>query len=144
MSIRWEHGTDSYSPAKGRDLMTTVAVRYIVFDVDAAIDFYTAQLGFDVVMHPAPSFAMLSRGDLQLLLSTPGGPGGGSAATRDGLAPEPGGWARFQLVVEDIETTVQTLRTAGAHFRTDIVTGIGGKQILIEDPSGNPVELFEP
>lgn len=124
--------------------MTTVAVRYIVYDVDAAINFYTSQLGFGIDMHPAPTFAMLSRGDLQLLLSAPGGPGGGSAATPDGLDPKPGGWARFQVTVDDIESTVRTLRASGARFRTDIATGVGGRQILIEDPSGNPVELFEP
>jgi catechol 2,3-dioxygenase-like lactoylglutathione lyase family enzyme len=125
--------------------MATVSVRYIVHDVDAAIDFYCGHLGFDEVMHPAPTFAMLSRGDLRLALSgTGGGPGGGGQAMPDGTLPEPGGWNRFSLEVPDLESTVEELRSAGVRFRNEIVTGVGGKQILAEDPSGNPVELFEP
>ena len=119
--------------------MVTVSVRYIVNDVDAAIAFYCQQLGFHEEMHPAPAFAMLSRDDLRLVLSAPGGgPGGGQAM------PEPGGWNRVQLEVADLAATVETLREHGAHFRNDIVVGVGGKQILLEDPSGNPIELFEP
>jgi catechol 2,3-dioxygenase-like lactoylglutathione lyase family enzyme len=124
--------------------MATVSVRYIVDDVDAAIEFYCGQLGFDEVMHPAPAFAMLSRGDLRLVLSAPGGGPGGGAPMPDGTMPQPGGWNRFQLEVEDLEATVGRLRAAGARFRNEVVTGVGGKQILIEDPAGNPVELFEP
>jgi catechol 2,3-dioxygenase-like lactoylglutathione lyase family enzyme len=124
--------------------LATVGVRYIVNDVDAAIDFYCRLLGFDEEMHPAPSFAMLSRGDLRLVLSAPGGGAGGGQAMPDGTAPEPGGWNRFQLEVSDLEATVEALRRAGTHFRNDVVVGVGGKQILVEDPSGNPVELFEP
>ncbi len=124
--------------------MPTVSVRYIVRDVEPAIDFYCGQLGFTEVMHPAPSFAMLSRGDLRLVLSAPGGGGGGGQAMPDGTLPEPGGWNRFQLEVADLESLVEQLRAAGAHFRNEIVTGRGGKQILVEDPSGNLVELFEP
>jgi catechol 2,3-dioxygenase-like lactoylglutathione lyase family enzyme len=125
--------------------MATVSVRYIVDDVDAAIDFYCGQLGFHEDMRPAPPFAMLSRGDLRLALSAPGGgPGGGGQAMADGTRPEPGGWNRFQLEVDDLEAMVARLREGGAHFRNDIVTGVGGKQILVEDPSGNPIELFEP
>ncbi len=124
--------------------MATVSVRYFVDDVDAAIDFYCGRLGFREVMHPAPPFAMLSRGDLRLLLSQPGGGPGGGAAMPDGTLPEPGGWNRFQLEVQDIESTVEQLRAGGTRFRNEIVTGIGGKQILVEDPAGNPVELFEP
>jgi catechol 2,3-dioxygenase-like lactoylglutathione lyase family enzyme len=124
--------------------MPTVSVRYIVHDVDAAIAFYE-RLGFREVMHPAPAFAMLSRDDLRLLLSAPGsGPGGGAQATPDGRMPEPGGWNRFQLEVSDLDATVETLRAQGAGFRNEIVEGVGGRQILVEDPSGNPVELFQP
>jgi catechol 2,3-dioxygenase-like lactoylglutathione lyase family enzyme len=124
--------------------MATVSVRYFVNDVDAAIDFYCQQLGFEEVMHPAPTFAMLSRGDLRLNLSVPGGGPGGGAAMPDGTLPEPGGWNRFSLEVDDLERLVETLRDRGAHFRNDVVNGRGGKQILLEDPSGNPIELFEP
>jgi catechol 2,3-dioxygenase-like lactoylglutathione lyase family enzyme len=125
--------------------MAKVSVRYIVDDVDVAIDFYSRALGFQVDMHPAPSFAMLSHGDLRLVLSAPGGgPGGGGQAMPDGTMPQPGGWNRFQLEVDDLEGAVARLREQGAHFRNDIVTGVGGKQILVEDPAGNPIELFEP
>jgi catechol 2,3-dioxygenase-like lactoylglutathione lyase family enzyme len=125
--------------------MATVSVRYIVDDVDAAIDFYCGNLGFTEMMHPAPTFAMLTRGDLRLVLSAPGpGPGGGGQAMPDGRVPEPGGWNRFSLEVTDLEALVTDLRAGGARFRNEIVTGVGGKQILVEDPSGNPVELFEP
>jgi len=124
--------------------MATVSVRYIVYDVDAAIAFYTQYLGFTEVMHPAPAFAMLSRGDLRLVLSAPGGGPGGGQAMPDGTMPQPGGWNRFALEVADLAGTVAKLRSQGVRFRNDIVTGTGGKQILAEDPSGNPVELFEP
>ena len=124
--------------------MATVSVRYIVDDVDKAIAFYCDQLGFDEVMHPAPSFAMLSHGDLRLVLSAPGGGPGGGQAMPDGTSPQPGGWNRFQLEVDDLEATVANLREHGAHFRNDLVTGVGGKQILVEDPAGNPIELFQP
>lgn len=124
--------------------MATTSIRYIVNDVDAAIDFYCRQLDFHEDMHPASTFAMLSRGDMRLVLSAPGGGPGGGAAMPDGTLPEPGGWNRFQLEVTDLEETVARLRDAGAHFRNEIITGRGGKQILVDDPSGNPVELFEP
>jgi catechol 2,3-dioxygenase-like lactoylglutathione lyase family enzyme len=120
-----------------------VSVRYIVDDVDTAIDFYTRRLGFSVDMHPAPPFAMLSRGDLRLLLSAPSGQGGGGQAMRDGRVPEPGGWNRFQIEVADIDAEVEALRGAGVRFRNEIVTGMGGRQVLLEDPSGNPIELFQ-
>ena len=124
--------------------MATVSVRYIVNDIDAAIAFYTRHLGFDEVMHPAPTFAMLSRGDLRLVLSAPSGAGGGGQAMPDGTRPAPGGWNRFTLEVSDLAATVDVLQKAGVHFRNQIVTGVGGKQILLDDPSGNPIELFEP
>ena len=119
-------------------------VRYIVDDVDAAIAFYCGHLGFREVMHPAPTFAMLTRDDLRLTLSAPGGPGGGGQAMPDGTVPTPGGWNRFSLEVSDLVALVDRLRAAGVHFRNDIVIGVGGNQILVDDPAGNPVELFEP
>lgn len=127
--------------------MSTVSVRYIVNDVDAAIDFYRRHLGFTEIMHPAPEFAMLSRGDLRLVLVAPvpaDHPGGGSKPMPDGTRQEPGGWNRFMLEVPDLAAAVEALRREGVRFRNDIVTGVGGKQIMIDDPSGNPVELFEP
>jgi catechol 2,3-dioxygenase-like lactoylglutathione lyase family enzyme len=124
--------------------MATVSVRYIVDDVDSAISFYCRHLGFEEKLHPAPTFAMLTQGDLRLVLSAPSGAGGGGQAMPDGTTPQPGGWNRFMLELEDLATAVATLREAGVQFRNDIVTGVGGKQILLDDPSGNPIELFEP
>lgn len=124
--------------------MATVSVRYIVNDVDAAIAFYCDNLGFTEVMHPAPAFAMLARGDLRLVLSAPGGGPGGGQAMADGTVPTPGGWNRFSIEVPDLAVTVRELRGNGVRFRNEIVDGVGGRQILAEDPSGNPVELFEP
>jgi catechol 2,3-dioxygenase-like lactoylglutathione lyase family enzyme len=124
--------------------MAKVSIRYIVDDVDAAIGFYCQELGFHEDMHPAPTFAMLSHGDLRLVLSAPGGGPGGGAAMPDGSVPQPGGWNRFQLEVEDLDATVAQLREHGARFRNEIVEGVGGKQILVEDPAGNPIELFQP
>jgi len=124
--------------------MTSVQVRYIVRDVDAAVAFYTTHLGFRLDMRPAPPFAMLSRGELRLVLSAPNSRGGGGQPMPDGTLPEPGGWNRFAIQVDDLEATVTRLRAAGVHFRNEIVIGVGGKQILVDDPSGNPVELFEP
>lgn len=124
--------------------MASVSVRYIVDDVDAAIAFYCRHLGFLEEMHPGPQFAMLSRGELRLVLSVPGGGPGGGQAMPDGRVPQPGGWNRFQLEVTDLADLVLTLREDGVRFRNDIIVGVGGKQVLIEDPSGNPIELFEP
>ena len=123
--------------------MGKVSVRYIVADVDAAIPFYTEMLGFQVDIHPAPGFARLSKGDLHLLLNRPGAGGAGQSMS-DGQAPAPGGWNRIQIEVDDLATTVEKLRAAGCRFRHEIVVGNGGKQILVDDPSGNPIELFEP
>jgi predicted enzyme related to lactoylglutathione lyase len=116
----------------------------MVSDMDAAVAFYSELLGFTVRMRPAPAFAMLERGELRLLLSVPGGGPGGGAAMVGGAVPEPGGWNRFVLEVEDLDATVAELREQGARFRNDIVDGVGGRQTLAEDPSGNPVELFQP
>ena len=123
--------------------MATVSVRYIVEDVGGAIEFYTKRLGFGVEFNPAPGFAVLSRGELRLLLNAPGA-GGAGQAMPDGSSPEPGGWNRIQLEVQDLAGEVERIRGAGVRFRNEIVVGRGGKQILLEDPSGNPVELFEP
>jgi len=124
--------------------MSAISVRYIVHDVEAAIGFYTQRLGFQVEMYPGPGFAMLSRGDLRLLLNTPGGGGGAGQPMPDGRRPEPGGWNRIQIEVDDLAGMVDALKKDGADFRNDIVIGNGGKQILVDDPSGNPIELFEP
>jgi catechol 2,3-dioxygenase-like lactoylglutathione lyase family enzyme len=124
--------------------MATVSIRYIVNDIDAAIGFYTRHLGFSMQMHPNDMFAMLTRGDLRLVLSVPGGGPGGGQAMPDGTTPGPGGWNRFSIEVSDLPATVTQLRRDGVRFRNNLVTGVGGKQIIAEDPSGNPVELFEP
>lgn len=123
--------------------MATISVRYIVDDIEEAIAFYTRSLGFSVESHPAPGFASLSRGYLRLLLNTPGA-GGAGQAMPDGRKPEPGGWNRIQIEVPNLASEAESMRSAGAHFRNDIVGGRGGKQILLEDPSGNLIELFEP
>ncbi|HKT80074.1 MAG TPA: VOC family protein [Vicinamibacterales bacterium] len=121
-----------------------VQVRYIVNDVDAAIAFYCGHLGFHEDMHPSPAFAMLSRGDLRLVLSAPNPNAGGGQQMPDGTRQTPGGWNRFAIEVADLEAMVRALRAAGVRFRNDIVTGVGGKQVIVEDPSGNPAELFQP
>jgi catechol 2,3-dioxygenase-like lactoylglutathione lyase family enzyme len=118
------------------------SVRYIVDDVDAAVGFYRDQLGFELQMQPAPGFAMLTRGDLRLLLNTPGGGGGAGQAMPDGTMPAPGGWNRFQIETDDLDALIASL--PGATFRNEVVEGRGGRQILVQDPSGNLVELFEP
>lgn len=127
--------------------MATVSVRYIVTDVRAAADFYATRLKFTIKMIPNEQFAMLLRDDLRLMLvkpSGPGGPAGGGAAMPDGTTQQPGGWNRFSIEVPDIEAVVRDLRESGTRFRNDVVNGVGGRQIILEDPSGNPVELFEP
>lgn len=123
--------------------MSQVSVRYIVHDVDAAVSFYTERLGFEVDMHPGPGFASLTRGPLRLLLNATTGPGAASQPMPDGTRPAPGGWNRLQLEVADLVSEVGSLRAAGATFRNEIVTGRGGSQVLVDDPSGNPIELFQ-
>jgi catechol 2,3-dioxygenase-like lactoylglutathione lyase family enzyme len=122
--------------------MSTVNVRYMVDDVDKAVAFYTKHLGFTLLTSAAPAFADVSRGDLRLLLSGPSSSAG--RPMPDGRRPEPGGWNRIEFVVDDIAAEVDRLRDAGLHFRNDIVTGPGGRQIVFDDPSGNPIELFQP
>jgi catechol 2,3-dioxygenase-like lactoylglutathione lyase family enzyme len=124
--------------------MPSVSVRYIVDDVDAAIRFYVDRLGFDEVMHPAPTFAMLARGDLRLVLSKPGGGPGGGAAMPDGSVPTPGGWNRFAIEVDDVDALFADLTAAGVNARSAVIDGVGGRQVIVDDPSGNPVELFQP
>lgn len=122
--------------------MATVNVRYMVHDVAAAVDFYTKHFGFEVLTKVLPAFADVQRGDLRLLLSGPESSAG--RAMPDGTRPGPGGWNRFELVVADLEAEVRRLRAAGVPFRNDIVRGPGGAQVLVIDPSGNVVELFQP
>lgn len=123
--------------------MPTPSIRYIVDDVDDAIAFYE-RLGFSVAMRPGPGFAALTGEGLRLLLNTPGGGGGAGQALDDGAVPEPGGWNRFQIEVDDLDATVDRLSAAGVPFRSGVITGRGGRQVLASDPSGNVVELFQP
>jgi catechol 2,3-dioxygenase-like lactoylglutathione lyase family enzyme len=127
-----------------RGAVGQVRVRYMVTDVTAATRFYTGQLGFKIDFPPGPYFAALSRGGLQLLLSPTHGPGGASQPMPGGERPVPGGWTRIVLNVSDIQGEVDRLKKAGVRFRNEVVAGPGGREILLEDPSGNPVELFQP
>ena len=122
--------------------MTTVNVRYMVDDVDAAVAFYTTHLAFTLISKTLPAFADVARGDLRLLLSGPTSSAGRTMP--DGRRPVPGGWNRIHLIVDGLAPEVDRLRSAGVHFRNDVVTGPGGSQILLDDPSGNPIELFQP
>ena len=124
--------------------MTTVRVRYMINNLDPAIEFYTKYLGFQVKQQAHPNFAMLSRGNLELVLSTPFGPGGAAKPMPDGRKAEPGGWNRIIINVDDLPAEVARLRKAQLHFRNDIVSGPGGSEIILDDPSGNPIELFQP
>jgi|SRR6185312_3070631 len=124
--------------------MTTVRVRYMVRDLDPAVTFYTKYLDFKIKQEAKPNFAILSRGNLELVLSTPFGPGGAAKPMKDGRKAEPGGWNRIIINVSDLPAVVDRLRKADLHFRNDIAKGPGGSEILLDDPSGNPVELFEP
>ena len=124
--------------------LNSLMVRYIVEDVDSAIAFYTRHLGFGLDAQSGPNFALLERDNLQLVLSPPKGPGGGSQPMPDGRRPEPGGWNRIIVKSGNLEGEIAVLKKAGVKFRNDVVSGPGGRQILLEDPSGNLVELFEP
>ena len=124
--------------------MSTVRVRYMVNELQPAVEFYTKYLGFQIRQQAPPNFAMLSRGNLQLVLSTPFGPGGAAKPMLDGRKAEPGGWNRFIINVDDLPAEVARLREAQLHFRNDIAQGPGGSEIILEDPSGNPIELFQP
>lgn len=124
--------------------MNTVRVRYMVNQLDPAVEFYTKYLKFSVKQQARPNFALLSRGNLELVLSTPFGPGGAAKPMSDGRKAEPGGWNRIILNVDDLRAEVAQLRKANLHFRNDIVSGPGGSEILLDDPSGNPIELFQP
>lgn len=124
--------------------MDKVRVRYMVNELDPAVKFYTTYLGFQVEQESKPNFAMLERGHLELVLSTPFGPGGAAKPMSDGRKSEPGGWNRIILNVPDLPAEVTRLRKANLHFRNDIVSGPGGSEILLDDPSGNPIELFQP
>lgn len=119
-------------------------VRYMVNDIDAAVAFYTEHFGFEVKRTAPPNFAMLSRGNLELVLSTPFGPGGAAKPMLDGRKAEPGGWNRIIINVDDLSSEVERLRKARLHFRSEVLKGPGGSEILLDDPSGNPIELFQP
>jgi catechol 2,3-dioxygenase-like lactoylglutathione lyase family enzyme len=136
---------DVHGPTiSGYVIAMSINVRYIVDDTERAVPFYTELLGFELKMSPGPGFAILARGELNLLLNEPGGPGGAAQPMPDGRMPEPGGWNRIQVEVADLDAEVARLREAGAGFRNEVVDGRGGRQILVEDPAGNPLELFEP
>jgi catechol 2,3-dioxygenase-like lactoylglutathione lyase family enzyme len=128
---------------EGPAARSTATIRYFVDDLDAAVEFYCRDLDFEEELRPSPAFAMLHRGDLRLLLSVPGGPSAAHVLP-DGTVPEPGGWNRMSLLVPDLAASVEALRRRGATFRTGIVSGVGVRLALLQDPSGNPVELVEP
>jgi catechol 2,3-dioxygenase-like lactoylglutathione lyase family enzyme len=141
-SLAGAQGASAQNPALANP--ASVRVRYMVNDVPAAVAFYREKLGFKLDMQSGPYFAALSRGGVQLLLSPTKGPGGASQPMPDGRKPVPGGWNRIVLYVPDVQGETERLRKAGVHFRNDIVSGLGGKEILLDDPSGNSVELFQP
>ena len=124
--------------------MNSIRIRYMVNELEPAIDFYTKYFGFQVKMKKAPYFAQITRDDVDMILSTPFGPGGAAKPMKDGRRPEPGGWNRIVINVDDLQAEVDRLEKAGIHFRNEIATGPGGSEILLDDPSGNPVELFQP
>lgn len=132
-----------HSQAGKESNMNTARVRYMVKDIDSSVSFYTQHLGFHIERNTTPNFAMLSRGNLQLVLSTPFGPGGAAKPMSDGRKAEPGGWNRIIVTVDNLTEEVAKLKKAQLHFRNDIVSGPGGSEILLDDPSGNPIELFQ-
>jgi len=146
-TLTYRYDTDTFwsrNIEKGKDGAMAACVRYLVNDVKASIDFYTSHLGFKLEMHPAPGFAEISRGDMHLYLTQPQSRGaGGGAPMPAGDQQTPGGWNRIHLLVDDLDASIAQLKAAGARFRNEVVQGTGGKQILLEDPSGNLVELFE-
>jgi len=139
----YTQGAETKNKMTMPELLTNVNIRYIVNDVGSSLSFYTDFLNFKVAMHPAKGFALLTRGNLRLFLNEPGA-GGAGQAMPDGTVPSPGGWNRIQIEVENLEDTIKKMKSKHAKFRNDLVVGIGGKQILLEDPSGNLIELFEP
>ena len=148
MSSSTSSAESTQSPGRAADTTpaatATVTVRYIVKDVPESVDFYTKHLGFTIALDARPAFAVVGHGPLRLALSGMGGRGGGAQPMPDGRKPESGGWNRFQIVVSDLASEVTRLRAAGAKFRNEVVKGNGGLQILLDDPSGNPIELFQP
>jgi predicted enzyme related to lactoylglutathione lyase len=144
-SLQSSSNAQSGNAQSGKDAnMSTVRVRYMINDLDPAVSFYTKYLGFEVKQEAKPNFAMLTRGNLELVLSTNYGPGGAAKPMLDGRKAEPGGWNRIILNVDDLEAEVARLRKANVHFRNNIARGPGGSEILLDDPSGNPIELFQP
>ena len=124
--------------------MNRIRIRYMVHELEPAIEFYTKYFGFWVKMKKAPFFAIITLDDMDLILSTPFGPGGAAKPMKDGRMPEPGGWNRIVISVDDLQAEVDKIKKRGIHFRNEIATGPGGSEILLDDPSGNPVELFQP
>lgn len=144
-SLQSSSNAQSGNAQPGKDAnMSTVRVRYMINALDPAVSFYTKYLGFEVKQEAKPNFAMLTRGNLELVLSTNYGPGGAAKPMLDGRKAEPGGWNRIILNVDDLEAEVARLRKANVHFRNNIARGPGGSEILLDDPSGNPIELFQP
>ena len=136
------HGASAQNPATSNPEL--VRVRYMVDDVSATVAFYTTKLGFKLDLQSGPYFAALSRGGVQLLISPTKGPGGASQPMPNGDRPVPGGWNRIVIYTPDLQGEIDRLRKAGVRFRNDIVYGVGGNEVLLDDPSGNPVELFQP
>jgi predicted enzyme related to lactoylglutathione lyase len=151
LAAHYQQSQSAHAASRELDMATIVhkpadvaRVRYMVNNIAAAVEFYRRHFGFEVKRASGPNFAMLSRGNLELVLSTPFGPGGAAKPMLDGSKAEPGGWNRIIINVDDLASEVDNLRKAGLHFRSDILTGPGGSEVVIDDPSGNPIELFQP